>query len=433
MHKYLIPCLVLLTSTSQATMRTLLPSKDNTIFETTTEPLSNGAGQFLFAGRTNQLENSARRAVLQFDLSFLPPGTTVNDVTFEVTATRTITPSSTLNLHAMLADWGEAGSDASGEEGAGTMAEPGDVTWTNAFHEGAAWSSAGGDFDPLVLASEPITGLETLNFNSVAFTALVQSWIDTPANNFGVIIIGDEFSAPSAYQLASRENSDNQPRLIIDYDLPPTSVQFTPSKDNTLYETVDGSTSNGAGDRLFMGKTNSNAIRRAVLEFDVTDIPATAVIESVALDLAIINLPTGADSGTADIHFVTAEWGAAGSSGSGNGAPSQSGDATWIHRLFDTDSWNTAGGDFIGTASASTSYSDSDTTLSFASSSGLIADVTTWVQNPAENHGWIILGDEANLGNARGMGSADNLNSNARPVLTIEYTDPDLIFADDFE
>ena len=433
MSKYLLPCLMLLAGNSQAEIRTLFPNKDNTIYETNTEPLSNGAGEFLFAGRTQQMENYGRRALLRFNLGFLPPGTTVNDVTFEITATRSIAASSTLNVHAMLADWGEAGSDAPGEEGSGTLAQPGDVTWTNAFHEGAAWSSAGGDFDPAVLATESITGLETLGFNSIALTAAVQGWIDSPATNLGLIIIGDEFTAPSAYQFASRENASNQPKLIIDYDLPPTSVQLTPSKDNTLYETVDGSTSNGAGNRVFMGKTANNAIRRAVLEFDVTDIPATAVIENVALDLTIIDIPGSADNGSANIHFVTAEWGAAGSDGSGNGAPSQTGDATWLHRMYDTDNWNTLGGDFIGAASATTAYTNTDTSLSFASTSGLIADVTTWVQNPAENHGWIIMGDETNLGNARSMGSADNGNVNARPMLTIEYTDPDLIFANDFE
>lgn len=433
MTKFIPVLMCLIAGTTLAEITTINPSKDNTLYETNTAALSNGAGDFIFAGRTQQNENYGRRALVQFNLGFLPPGTTINDVTFAVTATRSISASSTLNIHLMEADWGEAGSDAPGEEGGGTLAEPGDATWTNAFHEGAAWSTAGGDFDPVSLAAQSITGLETLNFNSAALTAAVQGWVDAPGTNYGLIIIGDEFTSPSAYQFASRENADNQPELIIDYSLPPITAELTPSKDNTLYETIDGSTSNGAGNRVFIGKNANNALRRAVLEFDLTDLPVTAVIESVQLDLTVIDIPGSAVSGTANIHFVTAEWGAAGSDGSGNGAPSQTGDATWLHRFYDTDNWNTAGGDFMGKASAFTSFTDTDTSLSFTSNNNLIADVTTWVQNPADNHGWIILGDEVNLGNARSLGSADNGNVAARPVLTIEYQDPDLIFADDFE
>ncbi len=435
MTKYLTATLCFVFGIAQADIITINPSKDNTLYETNTQALSNGAGEYIFAGRTVQGNNDTRRALLQFDLSMIPSGSSINGVTFEVTATRTIAASSTLNVHAMLADWGEAGSDAPGQEGGGAAAETGDATWTNAFHDGAPWNLAGGDFDPVSLASDNITGLETLSFNSSALTALVQGWVDTPSNNFGLIIIGDEFTTPSAYQFASRENATDQPELIIDFT-PPITVQLTPSKDNTLYETVDGSTSNGAGERIYMGKNAQNTIRRAVLEFDVSDIPTDAEVQSVELDMTIINLPGSAVNGTADLHFVTAEWGAAasvGAGGGGNGAPSQAGDATWIHRMFDTDNWSTAGGDFMGSPSASTSYLVSDVNLTFASSNGLIADVTTWVQNPTDNHGWIILGDENNIGNARGMGSADNSNANVRPVLTIEYRLPDLIFEDDFE
>jgi hypothetical protein len=34
------------------------------------------------------------------------------------------------------------------------------------------------------------------------------------------------------------------------------------------------------------------------------------------------------------LHKVLADWGEAGSSGSGDGADSQTGDATWLHKFF---------------------------------------------------------------------------------------------------
>src|SRR5712691_6169329 len=54
---------------------------------------------------------------------------------------------------------------------------------------------------------------------------------------------------------------------------PPTpmlqTVVLAPSKDNTLYQTSNGSLSNGAGIHLFAGMTNRRERRRALLAFDV--------------------------------------------------------------------------------------------------------------------------------------------------------------------
>src|SRR5438132_14183298 len=68
----------------------------------------------------------------------------------------------------------------------------------------------------------------------------------------------------------------------------PTVVSIGPSKDNTLYQSAAGTTSNGAGQFLFAGKTNqpSDAIRRGVIAFDVAgSVPAGATINGVTLHL----------------------------------------------------------------------------------------------------------------------------------------------------
>src|SRR5437867_1594192 len=54
-------------------------------------------------------------------------------------------------------------------------------------------------------------------------------------------------------------------------------VMLAPSKDNTLYQTVDGSLSNGVGRYVFAGETAVGTLRRAVMEFDIAcNIPAGA-------------------------------------------------------------------------------------------------------------------------------------------------------------
>jgi len=212
------------------------------------------------------------------------------------------------------------------------------------------------------------------------------------------------------------------------------TVDIPANKDNTLYETVDGAVSNGAGNKIFMGKPNNGLIRRGVLEFDLTIIPSNAVINSASLSLTVIDIPGGAQNGTAAIHLALSEWGQAGSNGNGQGAPSETNDATWIHRFFDTIAWNNPGGDFMPVASATAPFDDQSTSITFSSSTDLIADITTWIQDSNDNHGWVLLGDETNNGNVRSFASLEHTTLENRPSLHIEYTVPDdLIFENGFD
>ena len=72
--------LMLLAWQGQASAATALfaPSKDNTLYESATGDLSNGAGDLLFAGRTNPTTDIIQRAVLAFDVAGqVPLGTVI--------------------------------------------------------------------------------------------------------------------------------------------------------------------------------------------------------------------------------------------------------------------------------------------------------------------------------------------------------------------
>src|SRR5687768_10922470 len=73
-------------SDARAAIVTLLPSKDNTLFESATGDESSGVGEFLFAGRTGPRNDlRIRRATLAFDFSALiPPDATITDVTLRL-------------------------------------------------------------------------------------------------------------------------------------------------------------------------------------------------------------------------------------------------------------------------------------------------------------------------------------------------------------
>ena len=212
-------------------------------------------------------------------------------------------------------------------------------------------------------------------------------------------------------------------------------IQLQPVKDNTLYENVPDN-SNGAGKYLFIGQTGEDngipaSFRRALLQFDVSGIPANAVIENVQVAFTINKVPSiGATSDFATLHRVLREWGEGTSNApgaEGQGVNAQPGDATWNDALFNTDSWAEAGGDFEGSASAITPFGVSEPeTMTFASTPGLVADVQGWVKNPANNFGWILRGDEITIQNARRMASRENLDDPV-PFLTVDYSVPSVV------
>lgn len=78
---------VLFASPALADTLVLEPVKDNTLFEDPTGRFSNGAGQYLFIGRTAGdmgIPPSRRRALLSFDLSGIPAGSQITAVALQV-------------------------------------------------------------------------------------------------------------------------------------------------------------------------------------------------------------------------------------------------------------------------------------------------------------------------------------------------------------
>ena len=203
------------------------------------------------------------------------------------------------------------------------------------------------------------------------------------------------------------------------------TVAFEPSKDNTLYESATGASSNGAGDSLFAGMTAANLARRAVLAFDVAQqIPPGSIINSASLSLTVTRNALTPVAGIT-VHALGADWGEGTSDGAlneGGGASATAGDATWIHRFFPNQFWSTEGGDFAPVPSAAAAVGGIGT-YSW-SSAELAADVQGWVDNPGSNFGWAVVGEESASTTARRFGSRENVNPATRPVLTVDYSPP---------
>lgn len=201
------------------------------------------------------------------------------------------------------------------------------------------------------------------------------------------------------------------------------------SKDNTLYESAAGDTSNGAGQVFFAGRTGTitNSIRRGLIAFDVAGaIPAGSTINSVTLRLHLVRVPPTATQTTITLHRVTANWGEGTSDpglNEGGGAPATTGDATWLFRFFSSLSWAIPGGDFVATQSASRAVLDIGP-YSWGPTMGMRIDVQGWLDVPASNFGWMLRGAEATMSSSRGFDTRQGLTPADQPVLVVTYTPP---------
>lgn len=198
------------------------------------------------------------------------------------------------------------------------------------------------------------------------------------------------------------------------------TVVLTPSRDNTLFEEALGERANGVGVHLFVGNTASDSRRRAVLAFDVAaQVPPGSRITRVTLTLHVSMTITGAQRMA--LHRVSANWGEglsnAGFSRDGIGAPSRPGDATWVYRFFPESLWSTKGGDFERTADAATVISGASGTWENAA---MVARVQQWLDQPATNFGWIIIGNEDESTTTKRLDSREMQPAASRPTLTIE-------------
>ena len=207
---------------AQAAEVSLTPSKDNTIFEEDSN-LSNGSGRYLFAGTTAGKQGTTlRRALMAFDVAGnVPVGATITEATLTLNMNKTVSGGHDTSLHRVVQDWGEGGSNASGQEGRGTPAQTGDATWEDTFLGTSAWTNSGGDFADTASDTISVARNGTYTWGTGgALNSDVQLWLDDPTLNFGWILIGNEPVSRSAKRFDSREASSesNRPTLTISFD-----------------------------------------------------------------------------------------------------------------------------------------------------------------------------------------------------------------------
>jgi hypothetical protein len=248
-------------------------------------------------------------------------------------------------------------------------------------------------------------------------------------------MVASEAFAPCATPkpLHTRSNRMAQlPRIVLAAAVlatatsaPADQIVLVPAADNTLIEDSSGSFSAGLATYFFAGRVGVNGgstLRRGALRFDLSSIPPGSVISSVTLKMncSAVGLTT---QYPISLKRFTKSWGEGASQAfGGGGAPSAPNDVTWLHRFYGTaQSWTTPGGEFNATASATRNVGATGF-YTWSSTAGLVADVQLWVNQPAQNFGWCVIGNETTLQSVKRFDSREATVEAVRPQLTIVFT-----------
>lgn len=205
------------------------------------------------------------------------------------------------------------------------------------------------------------------------------------------------------------------------------TVTLNPVADTSLFQAK--ATANLGKAWLAAGTINQSPGKsRALVRFDVSSIPAGAVINTVDVAFKVVQAPIGPAASTFNLHRMLVSWaeGVKGSPALRNfGGTASTGETSWDARVAPSTKWGASGGaagtDYQTVASGSAPLSASATTLSFASSAGLVDDVQSWVRDAASNQGWMLMTQSENLArSARRFGSRET--TGRAPSLVVTYT-----------
>jgi hypothetical protein len=214
------------------------------------------------------------------------------------------------------------------------------------------------------------------------------------------------------------------------------TIMLVSSRDSTLFQEAPGN-SDGAGRSMFVGTTAHGPSRRALIGFDIAgNIPAGAIVTGVQLRVVMEGKAQNESMmRPIELRRLLADWGE-GTTGKGTGGlgtgrgfatPANGTAATWSHGFYNTVPWINAGGDFAGAASGITMVGlTANMPAVWDSTPAMVNDVQSWLDSPASNFGWLLLGDESTAHTARLLFTREAANMASRPTVVIAFTPPNL-------
>lgn len=147
-----------------------------------------------------------------------------------------------------------------------------------------------------------------------------------------------------------------------------------------------------------LGALAANTLSRMLIRFDLTGVPAGAVVQSARLRCEVVREPAGAVDSTFALHRVLVPWEEGGGVGPiPGGIWGEVGEVTWGERSVGFGGWGEPGGrlgvDYSAVVSATeqvTGVGVYEIELRLAG----LGDLRDWLQDPAVNFGWVMVSED---------------------------------------
>lgn len=344
---------------------------------------------FMAAAWTNSGTETIVRSLVKFDLSSIPTNAVVNSASLTLYAYNSVGN----QTHSTL-----SGSNAALIQKITDSWSESTVTWNNQPTTSA--------INQLTLAASTSTNQNyTINV-----TAHVQDMVANPSTNFGFMLklITEQYYRKLVFASSDNANAGLWPKLEINYTVPTVScITIQPNATDGKDAYVDSrlNTSNFANQEDFICAAWTNAsvptTVRGLIEFDLSQIPSNATINSASLSLFAYNSignqthSTLSGSNASLLQRVTSSW--------------TENNVTWDNQPT-TTSVNQV------TLAASTSTTQNYTNIDVT---GLVIDMKN---NPSSSFGFMLRLITEQYYRKLVFASSDNTNASIRPKLEICYT-----------
>ena len=160
----------------------------------------------------------ARRILVRFDVSSIPPGTIVKSATLRMYVSNTTNPTSqkkTLRFYYVMQSWTEGTSSGTGTADG--------VTWTTS-NGATGWTAGGNYYTSSVIAtgrdeatgSSPLPAAFRQGWVAFDMQPMVQSWVNREYANYGLELVSE--SSSDILEFDTRENgSGTAPQLVLTF------------------------------------------------------------------------------------------------------------------------------------------------------------------------------------------------------------------------
>ena len=225
-----ISLLALVIPGARADIVSLNPVADTFILNSA--PTNNAGGTEGFTvGRDDN--NGIRRGLVRFDLSSIPPGSTVTSAVLELTVIKDPPQQVNANfrLFRLLEDWGEGDGVGPRPGNSGEPATTNESSWTARLAYVADWTTPGAldDAAPSPSATMLVTTTGPYTWTNAGVAVDVQQWVDQPGQNFGwLIVCADELTPMTVRKFGSREASSNPQPPVLQVGFVPPLVLSAP-------------------------------------------------------------------------------------------------------------------------------------------------------------------------------------------------------------